>query len=430
MSSGRCRVRFKSRVPSTTVFLHKNEKEKHIIFSTFPEEISPHSSKFLLQAHNNLYSGNLKMKSNQTPQNQRCIVSSPDKDEIIYRSYAPSPKLAYFDLLNPAYTGNLDDFKTSSYDTRGDGLTATIKHLKDGLGRGSLAFAAAGGRFNVCEYLLEELKVNVNEKDDDGDLKFWKKKPIGFEFSKHFRSHYGPIEGLAVSTNGRLCCATSNYKLVKIYNVINCDIMIHSGPVKVKKYNHIFDTVISADDKGFIEYWCSVKLQFPQDKVNFKLNSDTNLLDVYRCKISVSTIEVSPGGKKFAITSPDRKIRVFHFRSGTLWQQYDESLEIVNLETNEVEQILGKVEMNDRFLKIALYQGYTSTNVRKISAAAANVDESKDPSTDPTLLCCAFKKHRIYLFREECPKTVDNFITLCRNGYYNHSLRQISSLEF
>ncbi|RZC48407.1 hypothetical protein C5167_016831 [Papaver somniferum] len=76
--------------------------------------------------------------------------------------------------------------------------------------------------------------------------------------------------------------------------------------------------------------------------------------------------------------------------------------------------------MNDRFLKIALYQGYTSTKVRKISAAAANVDESKDPSTDPTLLCCAFKKHRIYLFREECPKTVDNFITLCRNGYYNN----------
>ncbi|RZC59692.1 hypothetical protein C5167_006999 [Papaver somniferum] len=140
--------------------------------------------------------------------------------------------------------------------------------------------------------------------------------------------------------------------------------------------------------------------------------------------------------------------------------------QIVNLETNAVERILGKVEMNDRFLKIALYQGYTSTKVRKNSAAAANVDESKDPSTDPTLLCCAFKKHRIYLFsrrepnngrdenlpaeelvaassvitsfvdhvilhtklgyiyiklyREECPKTVDNFTTLCHNGYYNN----------
>lgn len=33
-----------------------------------------------------------------------------------------------------------------------------------------------------------------------GHLKFWKKKALGIEFAKHFRSHLGPIEGLAVST--------------------------------------------------------------------------------------------------------------------------------------------------------------------------------------------------------------------------------------
>lgn len=32
-----------------------------------------------------------------------------------------------------------------------------------------------------------------------GHIKFWKKKSIGIEFAKHFRSHLGPIEGLAVS---------------------------------------------------------------------------------------------------------------------------------------------------------------------------------------------------------------------------------------
>lgn len=58
------------------------------------------------------------------------------------------------------------------------------------------------------------------------------------------------------------------------------------------------------------------------------------------------------------------------------------------------------MENNDRFLRIALYQGdRSSKKVRKIPAAAANVNESKEPLTDPTLLCCAFKKHRIYLFR-------------------------------
>lgn len=73
---------------------------------------------------------------------------------------------------------------------------------------------------------------------------------------------------------------------------------------------------------------------------------------------------------------------------------------IVNLHTNKVARILGKVENNDRFLKIALYQGDRSgKKIRKMPAAAANANESKDPLTDPTLLCCAFKKHRIYLFR-------------------------------
>lgn len=30
------------------------------------------------------------------------------------------------------------------------------------------------------------------------------------------------------------------------------------------KYNHEYDTVISADDKGVIEYWSPATLQFPE----------------------------------------------------------------------------------------------------------------------------------------------------------------------
>ncbi|KAI8567082.1 hypothetical protein RHMOL_Rhmol02G0093500 [Rhododendron molle] len=425
----------------------------------------------------------------------------------------------------------------------------------------------------------------------DGHLKFWKKKALGIEFAKHFKSHLGPIEGLAVSGDGLLCCTISNDRSVKIYDVVNYDMMvmirlpyiagsidwvykqgdvkaklaisdrnssfvhiydawsgsnepilsreIHLGSVKVMKYNHVFDTVISADAKGIIEYWNPATLQFPEDGVNFRLKSDTDLFEIVKCKTTVSTIEVSPDGKQFSITSPDRRIRVFGFRTGKLRRVYDESLEvaqdlqrsdvplyrldaidfgrrmavekeiektenapqpnaifdessnfllfatllgikIVNLHTNKVARILGKVENNDRFLRIALYQGDRSgKKIRKIPAAGANANESKDPLTDPTLLCCAFKKHRIYLFSrrepeepedatkgrdvfnekpppdellaasdigksvttslpenvlvhttlgdihmklypEECPKTVENFTTHCRNGYYDN----------
>lgn len=426
---------------------------------------------------------------------------------------------------------------------------------------------------------------------DDGHLKFWKKKPIGIEFAKHFRSHLGPIEGIAVSVDGLLCCTISNDHSVKIYDVVNYDMMVmirlpfipgaaewvykqgdvkarlaisdrnssfvhiydarsgsnepiasrevHLGPVKIMKYNHVFDSVISADAKGLIEYWSPDTLQFPENDVNFKFKSDTNLFEIVKCKTTVSAIEVSPDGKQFSITSPDRRIRVFWYRTGKLRRVYDESLEVaqdlqrsdaplyrleaidfgrrmavekeiektesapqpnavfdessnfliyatllgikvVNLHTNKVARILGKVENNDRFLRIALYQGdKSSKKVRKIPSAAANANESKEPLTDPTLLCCAFKKHRIYLFSrrepeepedatkgrdvfnekppadellavsyigksvttslpdnvilhttmgdihmrlypEECPKTVENFTTHCRNGYYDN----------
>lgn len=425
----------------------------------------------------------------------------------------------------------------------------------------------------------------------DGHLKFWKKKSIGIEFAKHFRSHLGPIEGLAVSLDGLLCCTISSDQSVKVYDVVNYDMMvmlrlpfipgaaewvykqgdvksklaisdrnspfvhiydvlagtnepliskeIHMEPVKFMKYNPVFDSVVSVDTSGMIEYWSPETLQFPESGVNFRLKTDTNLLEILRCKTSVSSIEVSPDGKQFSLTSPDRRIRIFWYRTGKLRRVYDESLEVaqdlqrsdnplyrletidfgrrlaiekqieqtetapqpnavfdessnfiiyatllgikvVNLHTNKVVRILGKVETNDRFLRIALYQGdRSSKKVRKIPSAAANANESKEPLIDPTLLCCAFKKHRLYLFSqrepeepedaskgrdvfnekppadellavsdlgktattslpdniimhttmgdvhmklypEECPRTVENFTTHCRNGYYDN----------
>ncbi|TQE02108.1 hypothetical protein C1H46_012294, partial [Malus baccata] len=364
----------------------------------------------------------------------------------------------------------------------------------------------------------------------DGHLKFWKKKAIGIEFAKHFRSHLGPIEGLAsstmtcsamqVSVDGLLCCTISNDKSVKIYDVVNYDMMVmirtefvpgavewvykqgdvkarlaisdrdssyvhifdarsgtnepiisrevHLGPMKVMRFNPVFDTVISADQQGMVEYWTPDTLKFPETGVKFRMKSDTNLFEIPKCKTTVSSIEVSPDGKQFSITSPDRRIRVFWFSTGKLRRVYDESLEVaqdlqrsdvplyqleaidfgrrmavereiektesapqpnavfdessnfliyatllgikvVNLHTNKVSRILGKVENNDRFLRIALYQGdKSSKKVRKIPAAAANVNESKEPLTDPTLICCAFKKHRIYLFRFVLGGNLDN----------------------
>ncbi|GJN15465.1 hypothetical protein PR202_gb02383 [Eleusine coracana subsp. coracana] len=321
---------------------------------------------------------------------------------------------------------------------------------------------------------------------------------------------------MQVSTDGLLCCTIANDQSVKIYDVVNYDMMfmmrlpyvpgaiewvyrqgdvkpklavsdrntpfvhiydthsgsndpiiskeIHGGPVKVMKYNHVHDVMISADAKGLLEYWSPSTLKFPEDVVRFHLKTDTNLFEIAKCKTSVSAIEVSNDGGQFVVTSPDRRIRVFWFKTGKLRRVYDESLEvaqdlqrsdvplyhldaidfgrrmavekeiektenvpqpnavfdescnflfyatllgikIVNLHTNKVSRILGKVENNERFLRIALYQGDKGNKkVRKIPSAAVNVNDSKEPLSDPTLLCCAFKKHRIYLFSRREPE--------------------------
>ena len=41
------------------------------------------------------------------------------------------------------------------------------------------------------------------------------------------------------------------------------------GPIKVMKYNPVYDSVISADTKGIIEYWSPTTLQFPEDEYVF-----------------------------------------------------------------------------------------------------------------------------------------------------------------
>ncbi|KAL3272238.1 hypothetical protein HHI36_022721 [Cryptolaemus montrouzieri] len=59
----------------------------------------------------------------------------------------------------------------------------------------------------------------------DGHIKFWKKMEIGIEFVKHFRSHLGPITKVAVNVEGTLFCSASSDKSLKIFDVVNFDMI-------------------------------------------------------------------------------------------------------------------------------------------------------------------------------------------------------------
>ncbi|GFR48933.1 hypothetical protein Agub_g10939, partial [Astrephomene gubernaculifera] len=431
----------------------------------------------------------------------------------------------------------------------------------------------------------------------DGFLKFWKKMPRGIEFVKQYRAHVGAVDGLAVSWDGTLCMTLSHDRTVKIFDVLNFDLIVmlrlpftpgcaawiykkgeakarlaisdlnsgaihvydarsgseeaeavvevHRAPVTCMRYNAPFDTVISADSKGLIECWCGSSYGHPDGgRVGWSSKLDTDLFELAKARTTAKSLEVSRDGQQFAAVCGDRRVRVFKFGSGKLRRVYDESLEaanevqrsggemfqledidfgrrmaverelgaaaeetrgsvnavfdesgnfllyssllgikVINLVTNKVVRILGKVENTERFLTLAIYQGAPrgkgGAGSRLRGLPTAEQVEKLLGGGDPTLLACAFRKQRFYmftqheptepddpaqpgrdvfnekpaledlivaeggapvpthclphgarlhttrgditlrLFPDECPRTVENFTTHARNGYYD-----------
>ncbi|KAJ4955154.1 hypothetical protein NE237_011937 [Protea cynaroides] len=73
-------------------------------------------------------------------------------------------------FLNAARTGNLDLLKKVAAKLHdGEGLAKTVASVKDANKRGALHFAAREGKTEICKYLLEELKLDVDTKDEDGE---------------------------------------------------------------------------------------------------------------------------------------------------------------------------------------------------------------------------------------------------------------------
>ncbi|KAF2365092.1 Cyclophilin-type peptidyl-prolyl cis-trans isomerase domain, partial [Trinorchestia longiramus] len=220
------------------------------------------------------------------------------------------------------------------------------------------------------------------------------------------------------------------------------------------QYNAVFDTVISCDAAGILEYWRGSEGRYMQPAcVKFTSKLDTDLFEFVKVKRPPLALCVSPGGLEFATLSHDRKIRVFKFLTGKLTRVFDESLDhvtelqhrkpqiptmefgrrmaverdveksgsfgnlvydasgylllyptilgvkVLNLHTNRLVRTIARPE-NFRVQQIALFQGRVNRNQSTLTIeqeAAENPNLEKD-MPDPTLFVTAFKKNRFYLF--------------------------------
>ncbi|CAB3257923.1 unnamed protein product [Arctia plantaginis] len=370
---------------------------------------------------------------------------------------------------------------------------------------------------DVVTHIIVTKTDFVVTASQDGHLKFWKKQEEGIEFVKHFRCHLAPISHVSANNTGTLLCTASTEKTIKVFDVVNFDMIniitiefepyctewvhsagdpisalavsekgsnkiyiydgtqttstplhtfktLHQTTVTTITYNPVYETAVSVDKAGIIEYWTGPKYEYTFPKnVEFESKLDTDLYDFVKNKTYPTALAFSPDGKKMASISLDRKVRVFHFLSGKLHKVLDESLQrfqelqhqtqqlpnmefgrrmaserdlekseavqlanvlfdasghfivyatmlgvkIVNLVTNRCVAMIGKPE-NLRPLHLALFQG--RTNQSKV-ATTLEMEGSENPTllnvkTDPTLFCTAYKKNRFYMFSRRSPDDI------------------------
>ena len=165
----------------------------------------------------------------------------------------------------------------------------------------------------------------------DGHVKFWKKQESGIEFVKHFRSHLGVIVSADVSPDGMSFCTASVDMGLKVFDVINFDMInmfkldylphavcwiyaqgsaktllacsekdsgkihiydgrggsellktvdnLHSHPVHLMRFNPIDNVVVSCDESGMLEFWTPdlEKGYVEPTCLKWKFKSDTDL---------------------------------------------------------------------------------------------------------------------------------------------------------
>jgi len=238
---------------------------------------------------------------------------------------------------------------------------------------------------------------------------------------------------------------------------------LHRAIVHLMSFNDKYDTVVSCDEGGMIEYWSPhSEREFEKPSSVFVYKSDTNLLDFKRAKSVPSSLTISPTCEQFATFSyPDRQVRVFDFSSAKLYRSYDESIstlttiqqaassdkklpdlefgrriaietdltslssltkqniifdesgyfiiygslagiKILNMTANSLPRLLS-AEEGIRPMHLAIYQGAPKKKALMTVEMAASANPLLNESTerDPMIICTAYQKPRFYIFTND-----------------------------
>ncbi|KAG9315709.1 hypothetical protein JVU11DRAFT_3356 [Chiua virens] len=167
---------------------------------------------------------------------------------------------------------------------------------------------------------------------------------------------------------GLLAVSEQNTGIIRIYDgrgddkpLVSID-KLHRSPVhlmavgldllnlvrvfKNLQYSDRYDTVISADENGFVEFWQPIEpFELPKNVPGmWSFKSSTDLYEFKKAKSIPTCITLSPDSRSFVTFSlPDRQVRIFSFLSGKLTRKYDESLSAIQ-EMQQAGTAVYKVE--------------------------------------------------------------------------------------
>ncbi|XP_065853514.1 uncharacterized protein [Euphorbia lathyris] len=138
-------------------------------------------------------------------------------------------------FLTAACTGNIDLLKqVAAQLDDGKGLAKTVADIKDANQRGAIHFAARVGQTEVCKYLVEELKLDVDTKDEDGETPLIHAARLGHTDTAIYLLEHGAdptISSDLGATALHHSAGTGNVKLLRylLSMVVDFDVQSESG---------------------------------------------------------------------------------------------------------------------------------------------------------------------------------------------------------
>ncbi|RCK63335.1 Peptidyl-prolyl cis-trans isomerase 9 [Candida viswanathii] len=267
------------------------------------------------------------------------------------------------------------------------------------------------------------------------------------------------------STENELhCVSLEDVTFEKVKNM-------HKFEIRAMRYNSKYGCFVSVDEKGLIEIWDPLTFEIPSS-VLFKMKSLTDLFYFRKNKLLVEFVEFSSDQESFAC-GYDNGIQVFDMKTGKIVHAvqadrvrnstvlFDKNsvvyststgIEVYDLDLQESDSI-GSDDalefhqfgiLKNSKIGILTTEMITSDNAiinSKLSSkpilvssvpnssqiyifsdvSTADTPVAKKPANYTKATLHTTKGDiKIQLFPQHTPKTVENFITLCKQSYYNN----------